>query len=78
MTIARNRKLVLIGNGFDLAHGLLTRYDDFIRWYLLQEIKGPPFSLIKDQLEDNILKTVVDLLQSKMTQVELEEKEVVC
>ncbi|UII21194.1 AbiH family protein [Fulvivirga ligni] len=49
MTIARNRKLVLIGNGFDLAHGLPTRYDDFIRWYLLQEIKGPPFSLIKDK-----------------------------
>ncbi len=28
------RKLVLIGNGFDLAHGLKTRYSDFILWYL--------------------------------------------
>jgi Bacteriophage abortive infection AbiH len=27
-------KLILIGNGFDLAHGLKTRYIDFILWYL--------------------------------------------
>jgi abortive infection AbiH-like protein len=27
-------KLFLIGNGFDLAHGLKTRYTDFIVWYL--------------------------------------------
>ncbi|MDP4269406.1 MAG: AbiH family protein [Bacteroidota bacterium] len=27
-------KLVIIGNGFDLAHGLKTRYSDFILWYL--------------------------------------------
>lgn len=27
-------KLVLIGNGFDLAHGLKTKYHDFIMWYL--------------------------------------------
>ena len=26
-------RLVLIGNGFDLAHGLKTRYEDFIKWY---------------------------------------------
>lgn len=26
-------RLVLIGNGFDLAHGLKTSYADFIRWY---------------------------------------------
>lgn len=27
-------RIVLIGNGFDLAHGLKTRYEDFINWYL--------------------------------------------
>ncbi len=27
-------KLILIGNGFDLAHGLKTSYKDFIFWYL--------------------------------------------
>ena len=26
-------RLVLIGNGFDLAHGLKTSYADFINWY---------------------------------------------
>jgi hypothetical protein len=27
-------KLILIGNGFDLAHGLETKYSDFLLWYL--------------------------------------------
>ena len=27
-------KLLIIGNGFDLAHGLKTRYSDFLVWYL--------------------------------------------
>ena len=26
-------RIVLIGNGFDLAHNLKTRYEDFINWY---------------------------------------------
>ena len=26
-------RIVLIGNGFDLAHGLKTRYENFINWY---------------------------------------------
>ena len=26
-------RLVLIGNGFDLAHGLPTSYQDLINWY---------------------------------------------
>ncbi|SMC53951.1 AbiH family protein [Pedobacter nyackensis] len=27
-------KLVLVGNGFDLAHGMKTAYNDFILWYI--------------------------------------------
>jgi hypothetical protein len=27
-------KLFIIGNGFDLAHGLKTKYSDFLLWYL--------------------------------------------
>jgi hypothetical protein len=27
-------KLIIVGNGFDLAHGLKTRYSDFLVWYL--------------------------------------------
>lgn len=30
-------KLVIIGNGFDLAHGLPTRYTDFISWFWEKE-----------------------------------------
>lgn len=31
-------RIVLIGNGFDLAHGLKTQYKDFIDWYWRQRI----------------------------------------
>ena len=31
-------RIVLIGNGFDLAHGLKTRYEDFINWYWDQRL----------------------------------------
>lgn len=27
------KKLYIIGNGFDLAHGIRTSYNDFISWY---------------------------------------------
>lgn len=33
-------RLVLIGNGFDLAHGLKTSYADFIDWYWDKRVKG--------------------------------------
>lgn len=33
-------RLVLIGNGFDLAHGLKTSYKDFIDWYWELRVKG--------------------------------------
>ena len=26
-------RIILVGNGFDLAHGLAMRYADFINWY---------------------------------------------
>jgi hypothetical protein len=31
-------KLVIIGNGFDLAHGLKTRYEDFLLWYINEKL----------------------------------------
>ena len=31
--------LVIIGNGFDLAHGLKTRYKDFMMDYLISAIE---------------------------------------
>ena len=46
-------KLVLIGNGFDLAHGLPTSYMDFINWYWdcrLNEFIGYTDSVTEDCL----------------------------
>ena len=33
-------RLVIIGNGFDMAHGLKTSYKDFINWYWDKRIEG--------------------------------------
>lgn len=33
-------RIVLIGNGFDLAHGLKTKYEHFIDWYWEQRVNG--------------------------------------
>jgi hypothetical protein len=33
-------RLVIIGNGFDLAHDLKTSYADFINWYWEQRVNG--------------------------------------
>jgi hypothetical protein len=31
--MSKINRVVLVGNGFDLAHGLKTRYEDLIDWY---------------------------------------------
>lgn len=33
-------RLILVGNGFDLAHGMKTSYNDFILWYLTKCFAG--------------------------------------
>jgi hypothetical protein len=46
-------KLILIGNGFDLAHGLKTKYEDFILWYLnkkFEMLQNTPGYLYEDGL----------------------------
>lgn len=50
-------RLVIIGNGFDLAHGLKTSYKDFIEWYIdgfLRELFNSEEEIIhrKDELLD--------------------------
>jgi len=45
--------LYLIGNGFDLAHGLKTSYNDFLLWYLNDFLKK---SFRKDHHDDDLLK----------------------
>lgn len=51
-------RLVLIGNGFDMAHGLDTRYADFIDWYWEQRV---------DDLKRNYTNTSEDPLCTFMT-----------
>ncbi len=45
--------LYLIGNGFDLAHGLKTSYNDFLLWYLNDFLNK---LWTKDHFEDDILR----------------------
>lgn len=45
--------LYLIGNGFDLAHGLKTSYNDFLLWYLNDFLKK---FWQKDHFEDELMK----------------------
>jgi len=43
--------LYLIGNGFDLAHGLKTSYNDFLLWYLKDSIeRTEPYQYFEDDL----------------------------
>lgn len=46
-------RIVLIGNGFDLAHGLKTSYKDFINWY---------WDYRRDLLPDNLTTISEDIL----------------
>lgn len=56
-------KLVLIGNGFDLAHGLKTKYTDFLIWYVNRAFER---FISKPQYDDGLMKwfryngTVID------------------
>lgn len=46
-------RIVIIGNGFDLAHGLPTKYEDFINWYwkkLLNQLRKCHDSKLSNEL----------------------------
>ena len=55
-------RIILIGNGFDLAHGLKTSYADFIDWYWKQlgtsllSVSGPLIDdgICRFKLKDNV------------------------
>lgn len=51
-------RIVLIGNGFDLAHGLKTRYEDFIDWYWDYRVNG--FKNEGKSVSKDILCTIED------------------
>lgn len=56
-------RLIIIGNGFDLAHGLPTSYKDFINHYWRNVVKVGYHFLISNytEYEDNLIKTNVNL-----------------
>ena len=43
-------RLIIIGNGFDLAHGLKTSYNDFILWYLKKCLSIRLYEVYEDDL----------------------------
>ena len=46
-------RIIIIGNGFDLAHGLPTSYKNFINWYLeglAQALKDYSSDTLSDDL----------------------------
>jgi hypothetical protein len=53
-------RIILIGNGFDVAHGLKTQYADFINWFWDQQFNkinqikntNEEWELVSNSLED--------------------------
>ncbi|MDR1763164.1 MAG: bacteriophage abortive infection AbiH family protein, partial [Dysgonamonadaceae bacterium] len=46
-------RIILIGNGFDLAHGLKTSYKDFINDFWINEIrKSYDMKYLKTEVSD--------------------------
>lgn len=65
-------RIILIGNGFDLAHGLPTRYEDFINWYWeqwLQKLKTCHYRSLTDSLCKISIKTGQDTWHSLLFQL---------
>jgi hypothetical protein len=48
MEDSTKNRLIIIGNGFDLAHGLKTCYNDFIDWVF--KVKSQDGNLLRDKL----------------------------
>lgn len=59
-------RIIIVGNGFDLAHGVKTSYKDFIEWYLGKVIESFSQKNLVREIENNILNIFVykdDLLK---------------
>lgn len=70
-------RLVLIGNGFDLAHGLKTSYKDFVEWYWekrIQSLAECETRESKDALCTFVLNSQHDTWQSIMSQKGMNNK----
>lgn len=52
-------RIILVGNGFDLAHGLKTSYNDFINWYF-DKLKRDLSDCMSQTYEDPLCKVKID------------------
>ena len=59
-------RIILIGNGFDLAHGLPTRYEDFINWYWERRLVAFALNYSKIDTSDRLC-TFKMLVENAMT-----------
>lgn len=62
-------RLIIIGNGFDLAHGMKTKYKDFVNGYLRQRIENPQIDK-DDKLIPSIPSYVADLYDDKLSPIQ--------
>src|SRR5690606_10965196 len=65
-------RLILVGNGFDLAHGLKTSYKDFIIWYLAKCFCNR--SYLPGTYEDELLRIEFDDFNSFINAVNAHKK----
>ena len=78
-------RLVLIGNGFDLAHGLKTSYADFINWYFEKrydnlldthnDISEDPLLIIRYQWHEAISTYLSNQVRYNQTFANLSERQ---
>ena len=52
-------RIILVGNGFDLAHGLKTGYEDFINWYF-EQLKKELSDCLSPTFENPLCKLEID------------------
>lgn len=53
-------RIILVGNGFDLAHNLPTKYEDFINWYSQERFKSFENNL-SEKDEDILCKLIMNV-----------------
>lgn len=51
-------RLIIIGNGFDLAHGMKTKYKDFVNGYLRQRINEHRGSTSPKKTKDKLMSII--------------------
>ncbi len=51
-------RLIIIGNGFDLAHDMKTKYKDFVNGYLRQRINEHRVSISPKKTEDKLMSII--------------------